>query len=752
MEKLVIVGKPFPRIDGVVQASGTALYASDITLPGMLHGKVLRSRFPHARLLRLDTVKAEKASGVKAVVTVRDTAKVPYSLMAPAYADKLVFADAKVRNLWDEVAAVAAIDEETAEAALSLIEAEYEELPAVFDPGEAMKPEAPKIHEVENNILCHPVKEEGDVEKGFREADLVYEDTSQFLAASHCCMETHCAVASFDVRGNLTLYTSTQAPYYVRWDLARVLGMPLEKIRIMKVHVGGGFGSKSRIKEVDAIAALLAKKSGRPVKLWLDRSDEFAGTKSRHAMTIKLKSGVKKDGTLLALEGKIIVDLGAYNDIGQEVTQFMHLAGPYLVPNFKREGFAVYTNNNNGGRFRGFAGPAECYALETHLNFVAKELGLDPLEFRLKNAKHKGEIIEQGRLLGYGLDVSLSKAASLMGRGQQEKEAQAGHLRRGLGLACSANWGTGNPGDVSSAFVRIADNGKITVLSGVTEIGGGQDTAMAQMAAETLSVSVEDIRMVTMDTDATPIDLGSRASRCTFMAGHAVKLAAVDARRELLKLAAKKLEVHENDLGIEMGRVYVKGSPDRALSFAQVVEGPGATKLARAVLGKGYYDRDETLGRGAKLFCGYSTHVAEVEVDTQTGQVQVLRLVAASDMGRAINPLAVEGQLQGGAGQGLGYALSEGLARDSGNVTNKTFSDYRIPCASDAPQVHPILIEPVNPYGPYGAHGVGEPASLPTAAAIGNAIYDAVGVRIMDLPITAEKVLKALKARSSAGL
>ncbi len=752
MAELKNLGQRIPRQDALEKVTGSAKYASDIKLPHMLYGKILRSTQAHAKIVKIDTTAAERLPGVKAIVTAEDTPKIPYSLMAPAFADKLPLADKKVRFIGDEVAAVAAVDERTAEEALRLIKVEYEDLPALFDPIEAMKDDAPLIHQKKKNVATYHHWELGSTAKGFKEADHIFENTFKTHSVTHCTLESHSIVAHYDVKGNLTLWSSTQSPYYVRLDLARVLKMPIDKIRLRETFVGGGFGGKSRITE-DAICALLAKKSARPVKLILSRDEEFVGTRHRHPTMITLKTGVTKEGLITAMEQKIIVDCGAYNDYGHSVSNPKNpLTRLYKIPNIKLEGFAVYTNNPFGGRFRSYKGTPSIFALDCQMDIIATDLGIDPKEFLLKNAVYQGWETTDHRVMGScGLQECIKKVTEAIGWEEKKRDKKP---QRGVGIACMVHGGGGIAGDGSAALVKIEDGGKVTVISGAAEIGGGEYTVLAQICAEEFGVPVEDVTVKGMDTEVAPLEAGSRASRFTFMGGNAVKRATAEAKKRLLEIAAEKLEESPENLETRNGRIQVKGSPDKFLTFAEAVikvgrpvetreEKEKPMLVAHPIMGAGAFEKELKSG----LVNVHGVQAVEVEVDRETGRVDLLRFVAAHDCGRVINLNGVEGQIEGGISQGIGYALMENLMKEGGRVLNSNFTDYKIPTALDMPPITAMAVETRDPYGPFGAKGIGEPPGVPTAPALINAIYDAIGIRFKELPVTPEKILKALQER-----
>lgn len=782
MEALAIVGKRLPRVDALEKATGKAIYTPDVKLNGMLAAKILRSPHPHAKILNIDASRAEKLPGVKAVVTIEDTPKIKHVHLGGPFSDRYPLAFEKVRYVGEEIAGVAAIDEDTAEEAICLIDVEYELLPAVFDPHEAMKPGAPKIHDhVENNIACHRLGSHGDIEKGFAQADYIFEDHFEAPSQVVCFIEDSGIVAHFNIKGNLTVWTSTQSPYFIHKELSTVLGIPMSRIRIMEVAVGGGFGGKSKVCEFEACAALLSMKSGRPVRLILTREEEISASKVRHAIAFDLKTGVKKDGALTARKACMVVDNGAYNATGPSVASFasMILASLYRVPNVQLETFVVYTNKQVGGQFRGFGNPQATFAIESQFDIIAEKLNLDPVEIRLRNANKPGDVTGAGwRITSCGFAECIERAAAEIGWkgikamkaagqafspvgeavvfGPEVQKAKKG-VYRGIGFGSLIHVsGTHGyiDGDFSSAVVQVQDDGMVTVFWGSADAGQGIATSLAQIAAEVLGVGLSDVRMVTMDTEKTPQDLGSWASRSCFIGGNAVRLAAEEAKKQVLEIAAAKLEASPGDLLLQDKKVFVAGYPTRSISLAEVIKGKNDYKIGRCILGKAHYQSPSELVNPVTGFSNISaaytfgTQAAEVEVDPETGHVKVLKFVATSDGGRAINPVVVEGQLEGGACQGLGYALTEHLKYKDGRVLNLTLLDYKIPGAMDVPNIKTALVETSDPVGPFGAKGVGEPGPVPTAGAIANAVYNAVGVRIKELPLTLENVARALKAKS----
>lgn len=542
-----IVGKRIPKIDSIYMATGEAKYLDDIRIQGMLYGKVLRSPHPHAKILHIDTSKAANVSGVKAVITANDTTKVKFCHL-PVTPNKMVLADDRVRFIGDEVAAVAAVDKVTAEEALDLIKVDYEILPAVFDPEEALQPGTPKIYEdCENNIASSFFREFGDIKKGFKESDLIFEDRYTCPPVVSCTMEPHGCIASFDIYGRLTLWTTTQNPYNIQRALAHVLKMPMHNIRIVNTYVGGAFGNKSVILPLEPIAAFLARKASKPVKMVNSRYEEFVSTRTRYSMVIYLKTGVKKDGALIVREAKVITNNGAYNNKAQGITLLTcnRIGNLYRVPNVRTEALIVYTNNQYGDALRGWGGPQAHFAVESQMDSIAEVLNLDPLELRLRNANQPGDTTSWGwEITSCGLTDCLKEAAKISG--WHYKRNQPGP--RGIGIAAlihtgGGSMGTHGGGNFSEISLKINSDGTVHVITGDSDIGQGSDTVLTQIVAEELGIPIKDIKITSKDTDITPTTMGTWGSRVTFIGGNAGRSAAKEAKGELFKVAAEMLEV-----------------------------------------------------------------------------------------------------------------------------------------------------------------------------------------------------------------
>ena len=763
MNEFDFIGKDIPRVDAIDKATGNAKFTVDLSFPNMLHAKLLRSPHPHAKILNIDTRRAEKLLGVKAVITGKDT---PY-VFGVSHFDQTPLQTEKVRHVGDAVAAVAAIDVDIVEEALRLIKVDYEPLPAVFDAIEAMKPGAPIIHEgKERNIAAHAKYDTGDVEEAFRKSDHVFEDHFETQRVAHVCPEPHNCIAVWDSSGKLTFYYCSQAPDLTRLQLAKAFGIPESKVRVFTHNVGGGFGSRATSKfSMDFAAIVLAKKTGKPVKIEYTRDEEFAYATFRNRFIMDVKTGVKKDGMILGRQVTTISDTGAYCDYGPvNVNVGGAMAGClYRFMNYKFDGYSVYTNLPYGGAMRGLGNPNVHYAMETQISMIADRLGIDPLEIRLKNAVHTGDETASGAILkSCGLTECLEGVSEKIG--WREKRANP-KPNRGIGIACGVHF-TGvrlSPGidaDFAGANLIVNDDGSVNLATSCTEIGSGSNTVYAQMAAEVLGVEPNKINVVFGDTENCPMGWGSRASRNTAVGGMAVKLAAEDARKQILNAAAEKMGIPPDNVDMELdikkGMVYVKRTPSQGMTIADVVKFNRYRKNGQAIMAKAHWDApselaDKVTGRGnfSSAF-SFGAKAIEVEVDPGTGKVNVLKVVASQDVGTAINPLGIDCQIEGGVHMGLGYALTEEIVLDQkGKVVNDHLIDYKILTPLDMPPIESIIVESNDPIGPFGAKGVGEMATIGTPEAVSAAIHDAVGVWVTDLPLTSEKVWMALKKKET---
>ena len=787
MHQYSVVGKPIPRVDGSLKATGEAKFTVDIVLPGMLYGKILRSPYPHAKIVKIDTSKAEALPGVKAVITGKDTGEVRFSFIdTPRYpADQRPLAIDKVRFIGEDVAAVAAVSEDIAQDALGLIEVEYEELPAVFDPEEAMKDGAPRIHdkitpttttawqdfgvtrearpyEAVNNISNQVLITVGDIEQGFKESDYVRQDRFVIPATSHVAMEPHVALASFDSSGKLDVWLSHMGYEHKRFWLAKTLGIPISKVRVHKTYVGGAFGGKISLFPYEFLAAFLSKKTGRPVKIALSRSEVLSTCHASRRMIIDVKTGVKRNGTIMAQHMKIIDDVGAYRYSSPTALYLAHVFrhAIYNIPNVRHEGVGVYTNKLITGPKRGHGLPQTSFAVESQLDMIAEELGIDPLELRLKNLRKKGDVLPNGdRLDSYGLPECLRQAAEASGW----KQKWGKQPNRGIGIGTGSMFcGAHNYPFGSAAVIKLNPDGRFTLFTGQTEFGGGVDTVMAQIAAEELGVTIDDIAVVSGDSELCPYDIGNWLSGGIYLSGEAVRRAAADAKQQLLNYAAEALETKIEQLEINNGLIYVKADPEKAVSFPDLYRYGIQIRGGDPILGKGYtkavqgvgfwggsFKGTAALSHGRGRFTdayGLAAAIAEVEVNKETGKVKVLHMVVADDCGTDINPLSVEGQLESQAVMAIGDVLFEEVVTEEGRVINPTLGDYKIPGALEIPELTTISVQDYEPKGPFGAKEVGETSRGAVIAAIANAIGNAIGARIYTLPMTPDKILKAMKA------
>lgn len=755
MAEYAIIGKSVPLRGSEVKATGQARYTADIVLPAMLYGKILTSPYPHARILHIDTSRAKKLPGVYGVITGKDTLGVKFSPLRLRYDEYDEFAIALDRVLFigDTVAAVAARDEDTAVEALQLIKVEYEELPAIFDPEEAMKEGAPQLHkEFPRNITSSRHAEVGDVERGFRESDYIREDRFVTDAVTHAPLEPQSCLADYEPSGKLTVWASTQTPYNHQSLLAMTLGIKEGDVRVIKPYVGGGFGGKIDVFAHQFCASLLSMKAGKPVKVVFDREEEFTRARRKHPMSIDIKTGLKGDGTLVARKCRIVADGGAYHGIGTIVIANAAAMGilTYKLPNYMFDGYRVCTNNPPSTAMRGYGANQPYFAVECQMDLIAKELGIDPLELRVKNAAEAGDDIPGlARIFSCGISECLQKAGMSSEWKKKRGELLAG---RGIGMA-TFGFASGTLYNLMNArhayteiLVKFNDDGTAGILTGVADIGQGCETVLCQIVAEELGMKLEDVYVLPADTTIAPIDCGSYSSRVTMMAGNAAKSAAADARRQLFEFVTEKLglRIHE-DLEAKGGRIYIKGAPQKGMTFAEAVQAAKKAKGAE-IFGRGTYTPRGKRGIGVASW-SFGVQVAEVEVNKETGQVKVLKVTAAHDCGKALNPLVIEGQVEGQVHMGMGYALTEELLTDRGKTKNPSLLEYKIPTSLDMPEVDSLIVETNDPEGPFGAKETGEGPIVAVPPAIANAIYDAVGVMIKDLPITPQKILKALEAK-----
>lgn len=774
MSELEYVGRRVLRKDGPEKVTGGAVYSVDVRLPGMLVGKILRSPHPHARIVNIDTSHALKVPGVKSIITAADTPGILHGFVeTPRYpADQPTLAMDRVRYVGEEVAAVAATDHYAAEEALSLIRVEYEPLPAVFDPLEAMKEAAPEIHpshprvpEPYRNIAGKTETAWGDVERGFSESDYVRQDRFDSHLRTHGYLEPQATVASVDAGGKLNVWTSSQGPFIKRAKLAKTLGLPFSSVRVQKAYVGGAFGGKIDLFSHEFCAALLSMKTTRPVKIVATRQEIFCAYRHGQPLIVEVKTGVKKDGTLVAQRFRVINNCGAYRGSGVVVIflawGFAML--PYRIPSLHYEGYAVYTNNPVRCPQRGHGAPQMRFAVESQLDMIAVELGLDPVEIRLKNARRSGEQLPNGdNVHNCGLSDCITAAAEHTGfsvkYGSSRRSASPGRYRRGIGMGVSSYFGGSliYPNS-SSVIVKMNDDGTVTLLTGAMDIGQGAETILCQIVAEELKVPLDEIQVIAADTETTPVDIGAWISGGAYVSGNAARVAAAEVRRKLLEMAEEELEASQDDLVLEDKKVFVKGSPEHHRTYRQLVDASIRKNRGDSVIGEGHWRtmRDEpvhpslasTKGRWSENYA-FDAQVAEVEVDTKTGTIRLLRAVTAHDCGFPINPLLVEGQIDGQISMALGHAFMEQVLMQEGQTLNPNWLDYAMPnIHTMAASEHiDIITESYEVGRPYRTKEVGEGYVSGILAAIANAVYDAVGVRLFSTPFTPEKVLKELGA------
>ena len=752
-EAFAIIGQNAPRIDGADKVTGRLRYAADLKVPGCLQGKVLRSPYPHARILSIDVSKAEKLPGVRAVVTHKDTPNILYGSYNSRVKDELILAKDRVLYVGDEVAAVAAIDEDTALEALSLIKVDYEPLPAYFDPEDAMAEGAQLLHAAENNIASHTVSLRGDPEAGFKEADLILEERFRTDLQIHAYLEPVACVADYDSRGNFHLWAPLQNPSWSRIIFAEALDTPMSRIHCVQTPIGGAFGGKLEQKQY-LIAFLLTRKAGRPVRIVNTREEEYQTSMPRVPMIIDLKMGMRRDGMLTAKTHRIIAENGAYSKYAPAVVNLgtYRVDGLYRLRNIRNECLLVYTNRPPTSAFRGFGNPQATFAVETMMDMLIRELNLDPLEVRLKNAALPGDVTAHGfHYISCGFKESLEDLGRSMNYPVPDLKEDEGVGISGTSHVC------GNRGffplfDGSTSIIRVDEGGNVRVIVGETDVGQGLLTTFAMIAAEEMGVSLDRVRVDDCDTNLSAFGLGTWGDRATFIGGNAVKVAAAEAKKEILQVAADMLEANAADLDMKNDKIFVVGSPEKMLDFEEVAAQAVFGRGGGPVLAKGTFvpaseGADATFYGNISGTYAFGAQGCRVHVDRETGEVEVREFYAAHDVGLALNPMSCEGQMEGSVAQGLGYGLLEKVEYKDGVMLNPNFLNYRVPTSLDVPPIHSSLIEPIDPAGPFGAKGVAEPAMTPTAVCIANAIYDAVGVRVKELPVTPEKILKAIKEK-----
>jgi CO/xanthine dehydrogenase Mo-binding subunit len=746
---LKFVGRPISRVDGLDKVSGKTVYTADVQLPGILWGKCLRSPYAHARIISINTEAAKKVKGVRAVLTGED---LPDKRVGLSLQDTPLLAIGKVRFIGEKVVAVAAEDRDAAEEAVSAIEIEYQELPGVFDASQAMTPGVPLVHEdlakyagfkapgdELPNVFASQKWTAGDISTGFDEADLVVEHTFRTAVAHQAYLEPHSAIVAVDSSDHVDVWASCKAPFRVKSHLSRQLEIPKERIRVHVVAIGGDFGGKGALMDIP-ICYELAKASRRPVKMIMTYAEELVAGDPRHSSLIKIKSGVKKDGTLTARETKVIFNSGAYASFkpgdppnlgGATFTN-----GVYHIPHYSIRSYGVYTNSVPCGYYRAPGQPQAVFAAECHMDLIAQELRMDPLELRLKNLMCDGEKLAGGRAVDrVRVRETLQAAAQKAGWGKKNGD----NTGLGIGVSFRHVGGSGK----ASAELSLSADGKLKILTAVPDIGTGTHTLLRQIAAEVLTIPHELISTEIGDTETFDSDAAPGGSKITNMSGHVVLQAAEQLRQRLMPVAASLLGCTVTDVVLQNGRFGDGRKRQPSIEFRDVAR--------EATKSNGELRVGETFEvKSRSPVPAFVVQIAQVQIDVETGQLQVKRIVTAHDVGTVINPVAHQGQIEGGLVQGLGYATLEEVITDNGKVLTTNLGDYRIPCPRDLPALETVLIEdPAGP-GPFAAKQIGENGIIATAPAIANAVADAVGVRLFDLPVTAEKIYRALKSSSPA--
>ena len=740
MTQFKVLGRNYPRVDAYDKVTGRATYASDVYLPGMLACKLLPSTRTHARIVKIDTSRAAQLPGVHCVITGADFPDIRFG--SGALKDRYIMPTEVVNFVGEPIAAVAADDEATAQEAIELIEVEYEDLPAVINPLASMASGASTVHPdlesyegygftMGHNVSTLLDADRGDVEQALKDSDVVIEDVYRSQGINQGFLEPMACVVEVEPNGRLVVYASTQGPYQIRAGLAAVLDVPVSRIRVVAMELGGGFGAKLRL-TFEAFPALLAMRTHRPVKLVNTREEAFTMNGPRLPVTNYIRSGVMKDGTITAREAYTIFDVGAYLGAGPN-SGIGHGIGAYRIPNFRLRSYGVYTNKIYVGSYRASGVADMTFAVESHMDHIAQQIGMDPYDLREKNALREGDVSVSGAVVpGNGLMETL---AAIKEKINWPRSLEDGH---GIGLAL-CEWRSGS--GPSTAAISVNDDGTVSLLTGSVDISGS-DTSLAAIAAEALGIPMDKVIVAKRDTDLAPYTGQSGGSRIVYSQGTAVKRAADDTLNKLMSLASERLGVPQEALGSEDGRVYVLDNAPQGMTFAQLAAA-STTSRGGPIIGMASLSN-------MPYTPVFAAQAAEVKVDRETGNVRVLRYIQAQDVGTAINPMAVEGQLDGGVVQGIGRALTEDQQFDAetGAVRNPSFASYLMPLAIDLPESEIVLVNVPAPDGPFGARAVAEPPGFGPPAAIANAIYDAVGVRINELPLSGERVLAALQGRS----
>ena len=754
MAEFKVIGKRVAKLDAPEKVTGAVQYLPDMVLPRMVHGKILRAVVPHARIRRMDTRRAEALPGVVGVITAANVVQHPCGFAK----DHPALKGDKVRCIRDEVAAVAAETEAIAQEALGLIEVEYEELPAVFDPREALRPGAPRVHEasLDNRVGFGYDFTEGDVDEAFAAADCVIEGTYKLNFVTTACLGTMACIAAWDTRGHLTMWSTTQVPFLYQKDLAEALGTSGDRIRVLQPPVGGNFGRGLDLYPIDIITALLARHVRRPVRIVFDRVEEFVASPTRENCYFHLRTAARADGTLLARDAHVIIDNGAYVSWGSTTPYVMMstMAGLYRCPAVRFGCDIVYTNNPYSGSMRGYGNLESTFPIESQMDDLAHRLGMDRLAIRKRNANRPWDVTPQGMRITTCAFTECLEAAAVEIAKPVARPVRPG-WKRGVGYAGMFHVGGGARvyrSDGCGAILRLDDFGKVTLVTGASEIGQGSETVLAMIVAEELGVPLERVEVVNSDTSVKPWDVGVHASRTTFIAGNAALMAARELKAKVLALAGPMLCAGVESLAMADGMVFVREAPERCLPYEKVARSGHFREGGQTLVAEAFYDPpnemlDKTFRGNVSATYAFAAQAALVEVEEASGRIEVLKVASAHDVGRVLNPIGLEGQVEGGIHMGLGYALCEELQVREGKVLNPQFLDYKLLTARDMPEVVVIPIETLDAAGPFGAKGIGEAGTIPISAAVANAVRDAVGVRLMELPMTPERVYRALRAR-----
>ena len=757
MSDYAFIGKRMPRVDSRTKVMGKAKYTADLKLPGMLVGKVLRSPLAHARILSIDTTKAESLPGVKAVVTGKDTEGVKWGVFAYTRDQQFIQTE-KVRYIGDEVAGVAAVDEETALKALDLIDVEYEELPAVFDPMEAMVSETELIHEdFPDNVNIHVNIDTGNVDENFAKAHYIREDTFVAAEESYFQAEPYAIVARFDHEECLEIWCPNGGPHMKSKPLSNAFKIPLHKVKVRKIAIGGAFGGRSEIGPADYICALLAKKTNHPVKIVFTREENTIATRQGHSMITTHKTGVDKNGQVLARESTCYMDGGAYSSTGPIATSvpFLSMEQAYRMESVRYNGYRVYTNKPIRGMIR-VHGRGFAVGLDTQLDLIAEQLGLDPVEMRLRNSRQTGEYTSTKSYVGScAMDETIHKAVETSNWKEKFGKLPAYH---GIGIGTNSVQ-TGFPMGIrggSQSFIKFNEDGEATVMSGVVDNGQGNDNMVVQIAAEELGLLPEDIHLVSADTETTSSDPGSYSQVSTFVGGQAVMIAAKNCRKKLFDVASKILKVEPDTLDAKNRMIFVEDDPEKSISIKKVVR-ISLLNFNSVNAEGGYWPKVDMKREWVKNPYGqmceafsFGTTIIEVKVDPETGQVEVLNATACQDVGKALNPLVLEGQFEGSIAMGgQGGMLTEYHEWKDGRCLNSTMLDYKVPLACDMPEISNIMVESIDPKGPYGAKEAGMSIAMSAAQAYAAAVSNAIGVHMDSFPLTPDKILAAIKEKKA---